>query len=201
MDITTKTFGELTQKAFNKTVGYFNRVGKTISAHFDTGVTYGVAAVFDTGDATHINKLLPALVVAGLEPKFRRTVVAHGLVPFGYDKDSCQFVGKIKKGLRATLEMTDAKTGIPQWEIVLRAALDGELPENKAKAAWKLETRMAGLLKKAIEEGYTVQDIRAQFKKDTQGLVNKVQDVQVQEVKAGRAQEAADIKLAAKKAA
>ena len=201
MDITTKTFGELTQAAFNKSVGYFNRVGKTIKAHFNTGVTYGVAAVFSTGDATHINKLLPALVLAGLEPKFRRTVVAHGLVPFNYDKESCQYTGKIKKGLRATLEMADGKTGIPQWETVLLAALEGELPENKEKPAWKLETRLASVIKKAVEEGYTVQDIRAQFKKDINGLVNKAAPVAVQEVKKGQQEEADDTRKAAKKAA
>lgn len=196
MDITTMTFGVVLQATFNKSVAYFNRVGKTISAHFDTGVTYGVAAVFATGDATHINKLLPALVLAGLEPKFRRTVVAHGLVPFKYDNDACMFDGKIKKGLRATLEMADAKTGIPQWEIVLRAALDGELPENKSPAAWKLETRLAGLLKKAIEQGYTVKDIRLQFSRDMKGLVNKAETPDVQAVKSGQASEAADIEAA-----
>ena len=200
MDITTKTFGELTQAAFNKTVGYFNRVGKTIKAHFNTGVTFGVAAVFDTGDATHINKLLPALVVAGLEPKFRRTVVAHGLVPFTYDKDSCQYTGKIQKGKRAALEMLNTDK-VPQWEIVLRAALDGELPENKAPAAWKLETRLPGLLKKALEEGYTVKDIRAQFKKDVSGLINKAEVPAIQEVKKGQQEEAADNLKAAKLAA
>ena len=193
MDIQTKSFGELTQSAFNKSIAYFNRAAKTMVMHFENGVIFGVAAVFATGDATHINKLLPALALAGLEPKFRRTVVAHKLVPFKYDADSCQYTGKIFPGTRASLEMIDIKTGIPQWETILRAALDGELPENKAPADWKLETRMAGLVKKAIDKGYTVKDIRAQFNKDMRGLVNKAEPVKVQEVKKGLQQEAEDI--------
>ena len=201
MDITTKTFGDLTQAAFNKTVGYFNRVGKTISAHFDSGVTYGVAAVFSTGDATHINKLLPALVIAGLEPKFRRTVVAHGLVPFKYDKDSCQYSGTILKGKRAALEMQDVNK-IPQWEIVLKAALEGELPENKDKPAWKLETRLASVLAKAVKEGYSVADIRTQFTKDMRAITKAVADnAPESEVLSGDAQQAQIKSVAARKAA
>ena len=171
MNIKTITFGELTQSAFNTSVGYFKRVAKTMVKHFEIGVIYGVAAVFETGDYAHINKLLPALTLAGLEPKFRRTVVAHKVVPFKYDHDSCQYIGKIFPGTRASLELIDAKTGIPQWEKVLRAALDGELPENKTTPAWKLETRLASLLKKAVEEGYTAKDIRKQFTRDMRELV------------------------------
>lgn len=196
MEINTKTFGQLTLQAFNKSVGYFKRSATAIKRHFETGVIFGVAAVYGTGDYTHINKLLPALVLAGLEPKFYRTVVAHKVVPFKYDRDTCQYIGKIYPGLRAAMEVE--MNGVPQWEIVLRAALDGELPENKSSPAWKLETRMPGLIKKALEEGYTVKQIRAEFAQDMKGLVNIATPAEVQQVSEGLKQEKKDnIKAAA----
>ena len=201
MDITTKTFGELTQSAFNKSVGYFNRAAKSIKLHFNNGVIYGIATLFETGDPASLNKFMSAITIAGLEPKFRRTVVAHGVVPFKYDKNDCQFVGKIKKGNRAALEMLNTD-GIPQWEVVLKAALDGDLPENKESPAWKLETRLPSILNKAVSEGYSPADIRTQFNKDMRALAKVVaENAPESDVISGDAQQAQIKSVAARKAA
>lgn len=193
MDINTKSLGNIAAATFNKAVGYFKRSAKTITAHFENGVIYGVAAVFETGDYAHINKLLPALQLAGLEPKFRRTVVTHGVVPFKYDREACLFTGKIQKGKRAALEMVNTD-GIPQWEVVLRAALDGELPENKDAPAFKLETRLPNLIKKAFENGYAVQDIR---KIVNEAIKAHTPATPVQEVKVNLRKEAEESRKAA----
>lgn len=194
MDINTKTLGNVTSAAFGKAVGYFKRSAKTINQHFENGVIYAVGAVFATGDYTHINKLLPALALAGLEPKFRRTVVRHNIVPFKYDAEACLFTGKIQKGKRAALEMLNTDE-VPQWEVVLRAALDGELPENKAEATFKLETRLPNLIRKAVENGYTVQQIRALVNDTLKDVAPK--PAQVQEVKQGLREEAEESRKAA----
>ena len=193
MDINTKSLGNIAAATFNKAVGYFKRSAKTINAHFENGVIYGVAAVFETGDYAHINKLLPALQLAGLEPKFRRTVVAHNVVPFKYDREACLFTGKIKKGTRAALEMVNTD-GIPQWEVVLRAALDGELPENKDAPAFKLENRLPNLIKKAFENGYTQKEIR---KIVNDAIKTHTPVTPVQEVKEGLRKEAQESRKAA----
>lgn len=188
MDIKTLTLGNVPATAFNKAVGYFKRSAKTIKTHFENGVIYGVAAVFATGDYAHINKLLPALELAGLEPKFRRTVVAHGVVPFKYDRETCQFVGKIQPGRRAALEMLNTD-GIPQWEVVLRAALDGELPENKDTPVWKAETRLPNLIKACFEHGYDTAAIR---KLVNEAIKEYAPATPVQEVKEGIKQDKQD---------
>jgi hypothetical protein len=156
MEIKTETFGTLTSKAFDKTCRYLKSVGNRLSVEFDNAVTFGVAAVYATGDATHI-KVLPLLQLAKLEPMFRRTVVAFDLVPFNYDAKSCQFTGKIKPGLRAAME--SHRNGVPQWETVLLAALAGEKPENKSKQAYNLENRANSFVKQAVKEGHTMTEI------------------------------------------
>lgn len=158
MDINTQLFGTLTLATFDKACGYLKAAGKRIAVEFDNAITFGVAAVFATGDATHINKVLPLLKLAKLEPMFRRTVVAFEIVPFHYDKAECQYIGKINKGRCAALKIVDAN-GIPQWEGLLQAALEGEKPENKAPKAFNLESRMDSLFKAARKDGATNQDI------------------------------------------
>jgi len=163
MDIKTETFGTLTQAAFDKSVRYLKSVGNRIAVEFDAAVTFGVAAVFSTGDATHINKVLPILTLAKLEPMFRRTVVAFEIIPFHYDKAECQFIGKINKGRCAALKIVDTN-GVPQWEGLLQAALDGEKPENKAPKAFNLESRMDSLFKAARKDGATDAEITAAYR-------------------------------------
>lgn len=197
MEITTKTLGTITAEAFGKAVGYFKKAAKTIKTHFDNGVIYAVGMVFETGDYAHVNKLLPALQLAGLEPKFRRTVVVHGIVPFKYDKEACLYTGKIQKGKRAALEMLN-EDGVPQWEVVLKAALEGELPENKDAPAFKLETRLPNLIKKAYENGYNTQDIR---KLVNEAIKAHAPAQPVQGVKEGIRKEEAENKAEQRKAA
>lgn len=163
MDIKTETFGTLTQAAFDKSCNYLKSVGTRIAVEFDAVVTFAVAAVFSTGDATHINKVLPILQLAKLEPMFRRTVVAFEIIPFHYDKAECQYVGKINQGRCAALKIVD-NTGVPQWEGLLTAALAGEKPENKASKAFNLESRMDSLIKAARKEGATDLDITAAYR-------------------------------------
>ena len=160
MDIKTETFGTLTQVAFDKTCRYLKSVGTRLSVEFDAAVTFAVAAVFTTGDATHINKLLPLLVLAKLEPMYRRVVVAFDIIPFPYDKKECQHVGKINKGRAAALKIIGTN-GIPQWEGLLAAALAGEKPENKAAKAFNLESRADAFIKAARKEGCAEKDINA----------------------------------------
>lgn len=146
MDIKTENFGTITAKAYEVAVGYVKRVASRLRHEFQVLVVYGVGAVFKTGDATHLNKFIPALVLAGLEAKFRKIVVAHNIIPFAYDNKICQFTGKIQAGHRAVMEtLID---GIPQWEIVLKAAFEGAKPENNVKAfvpEVKLATFVKGL--------------------------------------------------------
>jgi hypothetical protein len=163
MEIKTETFGTLTQAAFDKSCRYLKSVGTRIAVEFEAVVTFGVAAVFSTGDATHINKVLPLLRIAKLEAMFRRTVVAFEIVPFHYDKAECQFIGKINKGRCAALKIVDTN-GVPQWEGLLKAALDGEKPENKAPKAFNLESRMDSLFKAARKEGATDAEITAAYR-------------------------------------
>jgi hypothetical protein len=158
MDIKTETFGTLLQATFDKSCKYLKSVGKRLAIEFDNAVTFGVAAVFATGDATHINKVLPLLTIAGLEPKFRRTVVKHEIVAFHYDTKECQYIGKINQGRQAALKIVD-KSGVPQWETLLAAALRGEMPENKAKQAFNLEGRADSFIKAARKEGCEEKDI------------------------------------------
>lgn len=163
MDIKTITFGNLTQAAYDTALGYLKRAGSRIALEFETAVIFGVAAVFKTGDATHINRVLPALKLAKLEPMYRRTVVAFDIVPFHYDKGECQHVGKINVGRRAALQIVDDK-GVPQWEGLLRAALDGEKPENKTPREFNLDARFDSLLKAARKAGSTDAEITAAYR-------------------------------------
>lgn len=158
MDIKTETFGTLTQASFDKACKYLKAVGNRLSVEFDAAITFAVAAVFATGDATHINKVLPLLKLAKLEPMFRRTVVGFEIVPFHYDKAECQYVGKINKGRCAALKIVGTN-GVPQWEGLLQAALDGEKPENKASKAFNLEGRADSFIKAARKEGCAEKDI------------------------------------------
>jgi hypothetical protein len=158
MDIKTETFGTLTQASFDKACKYLKAVGNRIAVEFDAAITFAVAAVFATGDATHINKVLPLLKLAKLEPMYRRVVVGFEIIPFPYDKVECQHVGKINKGRCAALKIVDAN-GVPQWEGLLRAALDGEKPENKTAKAFNLEGRADSFIKAARKEGCAEKDI------------------------------------------
>lgn len=160
MEINTKTFGTYTQAAFDGACAYIKRVSKRLSQEVETIIVFGIAAVYKTGDATHINKALPILKLAKLEPMYRRTVVRFEIVPFKYDATKCQHVGKIIPGTRAAMEMLN-KDGIPQWEVVLRAALDGENPENKTPRAYNGEARMSSLVKKARENEVDNKTLRA----------------------------------------
>lgn len=144
MDIKTETFGTITAKAFATAGGYIKRAAARIKHEFEIIMVYGVGAVLKTGDATHINKYLSALVLAGLEAKFRKVVVNHNIIPFAYDNKTCQYVGKISVARRADLVML--VDGIPQWEILLAAALEGAKPENNTKP-FVLETKLATLVK------------------------------------------------------
>lgn len=144
MDIKTETFGTITAKAFDTAGGYIKRVATRLKQEFEIVLVYGVGAVFATGDATHINKFIPALVLAGLEPKFRKIVVNHNIVPFVYDNKICQYTGKINTGARAVMELI--VDGIPQWEIVLKAAIEGAKPANNTKP-FVLETKLTALVK------------------------------------------------------
>jgi hypothetical protein len=162
MEIITKTFGKLTQDAYDKSCKYLKSIGKRVSFEFDTAVIFAVASVYETGDVAHVNNLIPILKLANLEPAFRRTVVAFDLIPFNYDAGALQYTGKIKKGDRAAMEVE--RDGVPQWEIVLRAALDGEKPENKSKPVFNLESRMANLFKAARKEGKTDAEINEAIK-------------------------------------
>ena len=145
MDIKTETFGTLTSKAFDASCKYLKSVTKRVTAEWRETIIFGVAAVFATGDATHVNKLLPILVALGLGPMFERVIVKNDVVPFKYNGKSHQYTGKIDIGRRAALEMI--VDGVPQWETLLNAALNGELAP-KEPAAFKLNTRMSGLIKK-----------------------------------------------------
>ena len=144
MDIKTETFGTITAEAFATAGGYIKRVATRLKHEFEVVLVYGVGAVLQTGDATHINKYLPALVLAGLEAKFRKVIVNHNIIPFAYDNKVCQFTGKISVARRADLEMIVG--GVPQWETLLQAALDGAKPENNTKA-FVLEAKLATLVK------------------------------------------------------
>lgn len=132
---------------------------------------YAVARVYETGDVTAVNKLLTALEGLDLTPKARRCIIPF--VPFAYDKEAGICHGKIQTGKRAALEELNAD-GIPKWEAEMFARFEGEKPENKAKQAWKLETRMPGFLKKALKEGYTLAQIRAEFNADIKALTEAV---------------------------
>lgn len=145
MDIKTETLGTITQAAYDKSVKYIKSVGKRLALEFRNSIVYGVGAVFKTGDATHINKVLPFMVIANLEPAYRRVVVKHDIIPFKYNAKTCQHTGKIDGGRRAALEVL--VEGVPQWETLLNAALNGEEAE-KAPAAFVLATRLSGLVKK-----------------------------------------------------
>lgn len=162
MDIDTKTFGTLTQDMFDTSCKYLKSVGTRLAFEFDTAVIFAVAAVFATGDVTHINKVLPLFKLAKLEPMFNRVVVAFNIIPFNYDSAASAYDGKIRVGDRATMETE--RDGIPQWEILLRAALDGEKPENKAKRSFNLESRMNNLVKLAREEGKTDTELASAYK-------------------------------------
>lgn len=153
MDIQTKTFGTLLQKAFDKSCKYIGSVGKRLAFEFETAVTFAVAAVFATGDVGHVNKILPLLKIARLEAMFKRTIVAFEIIPFAYDSVLAQYPGKINVGRCAALKVEI--NGVPQWETLLRAALDGEKPENKPDRAFNLDSRMANLYKIAREHGKT----------------------------------------------
>lgn len=153
MDIQTKTFGKVLQAAFDKSCKYIGSVGKRLGFEFDTAVTFAVAAVFATGDTSHINRVLPLLKIAKLEAMFKRTVVAFEIIPFAYDSVLAQYPGKINVGRCAALKVE--VNGVPQWETLLRAALDGEKPENKPDRAFNLDSRMNNLIKIAREHGKT----------------------------------------------
>jgi hypothetical protein len=153
MDIKTESFGTLTQVVFDKSLKYLKSVGSRLALEFDNTIKFAVAAVFHTGDATHINKVLPVLVLAKLEPMFRRVVVAFEIIPFNYDRKECQYTGKISVGRRAALELV--VNGVPQWETLLIAALQGELPENKTTPAFNLENRSDSFFKAARKAGHT----------------------------------------------
>ena len=161
MDIKTETFGTLTQAAFDKSVKYLTQVGKRIAIEFDTVVTFAVAAMFNTGDVTHVNKVLPILHIAKLGPMVERVLVGFEIVPFNFDKQAFQFTGKINVGRAAALKLIVA--GVPQWEGLLKAALAGEKPENKAKQAFNLESRMDSLIKAARKNGSTSAEITAAY--------------------------------------
>jgi len=160
MEIKTETFGVLTSKAFDASCKYLNTVSKRVAAEWRGAIIFGVAAVFKTGDVTHVNKLLPILVALGLEPMYRRVIVRNDLIPFRYNKQECLHYGTIDGGRRAALEIR--VKGIPQWEIVLNAALNGETAE-KAPAAFTLQTRLSGLIKKDRKQDkpHTDKEIRA----------------------------------------
>jgi hypothetical protein len=123
---------------------------------------FAVARCYDTGDVTAVNKLLAALDGLDLTPKARRCIIPF--VPFAYDKDAGICHGKIQKGKRAALEELN-EDGVPKWEAEMFARFEGEKPENKPKQAWKLDTRMEGTVKKALKEGYTVSQVRAEFER------------------------------------
>jgi hypothetical protein len=163
MEIKTETFGTLTSQAFDKTCRYLKSVGNRLSVEFDAAVTFAVAACINTGDYTHVNKVLPLLRVAKLEAMFRRTVVAHDVIPFHYDTKECQYVGKISAGRMAALKIVD-KNGVPQWETLLKAALSDEKPENKKPKAFNLESRMDSLFKAARKAGATDAEITAAYR-------------------------------------
>lgn len=145
MDIKTETFGTLKQATFDTACKYLKSIGKRVAIEFENAIIFGVAAVYKTGDATHINKVLPLLFLAKLEPMFYRAIVQHESVPFAYDRKKHQYVGKINVGRRAALEVL--VDGIPQWETLVRAGLDGEQAE-KSPAVFKLDVRLSGLIKK-----------------------------------------------------
>lgn len=161
MDIKTETFGTITAKAFNAALGYLGRITKKFSQEFNTALIYSVATVFQTGDATHINKVLPVLVALKAEPWFYKQVVGNQLIPFNYNRKDYQFTGKIDAARRATLEMI--VNGIPQWEIVLRAALDGATAPKK-ETVFNLDTRSESFVKAARKAHTTDREVLAAVK-------------------------------------
>lgn len=171
MEITTKLFGSITTEMFTASCRYLKSVSNRVKAEFETAVIYGTAMVLEHGDVTHLNKILPTLELAGLEPKFVRCVVP--VIPFKYDRDTYQFAGTINAEKRRSMQAVD-DDGIPKWENIVRALLNGEKPENKTAPAWKLETRMPGFLKSALKHGYTLAEIRAEFERDVKELTVEV---------------------------
>lgn len=171
MEVITRLFGTITQEMFTASCKYLKSVSKRIKTEFETTVIYGTAMVLEHGDVTHLNKILPTLELAGLEPKFVRCVVP--VIPFKYDRDTFQFNGTINAEKRKNMQVVD-KEGVPKWENIMRALLNGEKPENKTAPAWKLETRMPGFLKTALKNGYTLAEIRAEFERDVKELTVEV---------------------------
>lgn len=147
------------------------KVVKELKTRIFEAAGFAVARVYETGDVTAVNKLLAAMAGLDLTPKAKRCIIPF--VPFAYDAEAGICHGKIQTGKRAALEELD-ENGVPKWEAQMFARFEGEKPENKPKQAWKLETRLPSLLNKAIKEGYTVAQIRAEFNADIKALTEAV---------------------------
>lgn len=196
-ELVTKTLGTITEVQFNSAIRYFKQSAPKAREHWENSIVYAVGMMFATGDCFHINKLLPALEMAGRLPLYEKTVVAHDVVPFSYDREAGLHTGKIKPGRRAVLETE--RDGVPQWEIILKAALSGQRPENKEPPKFKLETRLPNLIAKAFENGYKAEDIRKLFNTSMREAMEKASTpvTKVQEVKKGQEAEKKEQRKAA----
>lgn len=167
-----KLFANITAAQFAGHIRWLTgKTAKELKSRVFEAAGFAVARVYESGDVTAVNKLLAALDGLDLTPKARRCIIPF--VPFAYDKEAGICHGKIQKGKRAALEELN-EDGVPKWEAQMFARFEGEKPENKPKQAWKLETRMPGFLKKALKEGYTMAQIRAEFNADMKALTEAV---------------------------
>jgi hypothetical protein len=170
------------------------KVVKELKTRTQEAAGFAVGRVYETGDVTAVNKLLTAMAGLDLTPKAKRCIIPF--VPFKYDAEAGICHGKIQTGKRAALEELNAD-GIPKWEAEMFARFEGEKPENKEPPAFKLETRLPNLLKKAVENGYTAADIRKLFNAEMKKVGEHVKPAVVQEVKKGRQEETKESRKAA----
>jgi hypothetical protein len=162
----TVLFGEITQASFDGALKYLKRIGKRLSQEVNTAITFAVGMTLKHGDATHVNKLIKALAVVNNKGYFITTVHAMGLIPFPFNRKEGEYYGKIDAGRRAALQMEVEKNGVlvPQWEIVLQAAFEGQKPENKTPPAFVLASRMNSIVKQSRSKANaTDAELRAAF--------------------------------------
>ena len=112
------------------------------------------------GDVTHVNSILAA---ARVMRQYRLTQrMIRGIVPFEYDKNAEQFVGKADTAKLNTLRAVIDDNGVtaPRWEHLLQQKLNAEdKKEKKAAAEWDLLTVVTRLVKAAEAHGCTKSDV------------------------------------------
>ena len=161
MKLNLTLFETLTPQKFAAERRFFcDKEAGGIFDRFTVFIANALGHAMQHGDVTHVNSVLSA---ARAMRQYRLTQrMIRGIVPFKYDKEAEQFVGKADTAKLNKLRASITEDGVtaPRWEFLLQQKLNAEdKKEKKAAAEWDLMTLATRLVHAAEAHGCTKSDV------------------------------------------